>query len=221
MLEGSLDLLTNTQDAAFIVDSEQRIVTWSKAAEEIFGWKPKEAIGRYCFELLEGNPACNGTCYKDCSVVELTRQNLAFPTSIRLVRSKDHDAHWLRITHIGITLTAKRIQAIIVLVNDVSEHMRHRELLDQLAAYAKEHLDRSSSIREDLLPRAPKPQLTGREVEVLRMLAEGGNTQEIAVRMGIQISTVRNHIQKTLEKLGVHTRLEAVLVGIKQKLVDP
>ena len=99
--------------------------------------------------------------------------------------------------------------------------MRHRELLNRLAAYAKEHLDRSSSIREDLLPRAPKPQLTGREVEVLRMLAEGDNTKEIAVRMGIQVSTVRNHIQKTLEKLGVHTRLEAVLVGIKQKLVDP
>jgi DNA-binding NarL/FixJ family response regulator len=53
------------------------------------------------------------------------------------------------------------------------------------------------------------------------MLAEGGETKDIAVRMAIQVSTVRNHVQKILEKLGVHTRLEAVLVAIEQKLVHP
>ncbi len=223
MLDGPLELLSNTQDAVFIVDSDQRIVVWNKAAERILGYKPEDALGQYCFELLEGNLPCSeGTCQKNCNVFELTRQNLPPPTYTRLIRCKDANTHWLRLTHIGIPLSAKSTQAVVVhLVNDIGEQMRDRQLLERLAGYAKEQPDRFGSIEEDPPPPVPEPQLTNREVEVLRMLAEGARTKDIAVRMRIQVSTVRNYIQKILEELGVHTRLEAVLVAIEQKLVHP
>ena len=223
MLDGPLELLSNTQDAVFIVDSDQRIVVWNEAAERILGYKAEEAIGQYCFELLDGNPPCSeGICQKDCNVFELTRRNLAPPTYTRLVRSKDGNTCWLRFTHIGIPLSAESAQAIVVhLVNDVSEQIRDRQLLEQLGGYAKEQPNRFGSIEEDPRLPVPEPQLTNREVEVLRLLAEGSETREMAARMGIKVSTVRNHVQKILEKLGVHTRLEAVLVAIAQKLVHP
>lgn len=61
--------------------------------------------------------------------------------------------------------------------------------------------------------------LTRRELEVLELLAEGMPNPEIAGRLHISINTVRNHVQNLLTKLGAHSRLEAVALGIRQGLV--
>lgn len=52
--------------------------------------------------------------------------------------------------------------------------------------------------------------LTAREKEVLELLAEGKTDREVAAALGLALSTVRNHSQRILEKLGVHSRAEAV-----------
>jgi PAS domain S-box-containing protein len=61
--------------------------------------------------------------------------------------------------------------------------------------------------------REPPPgpsQLTPRQAEVLRHLAAGCSTQQIANHMGLSVETVRNHIRAVLRKLNAHSRLEAV-----------
>jgi DNA-binding NarL/FixJ family response regulator len=52
--------------------------------------------------------------------------------------------------------------------------------------------------------------LTPRELDVLRLLAVGHSTHEVAVLLGILPTTVRSHVKSLLSKLGVHSRLEAV-----------
>lgn len=61
--------------------------------------------------------------------------------------------------------------------------------------------------------------LTHREHEVLTMLAEGMSTRKIADTLNISYATVRNHIQHTINKLHVHSRLEAVIEGQRLNLV--
>lgn len=61
--------------------------------------------------------------------------------------------------------------------------------------------------------------LTQREIQVLRLLAEGCGTDAIADRLVVSVSTARNHIQNILEKLGVHSRMEAVMYGIRHQLI--
>jgi LuxR family transcriptional regulator, regulator of acetate metabolism len=63
-------------------------------------------------------------------------------------------------------------------------------------------------IRRTPLPR--RSQLTPRQGEVLRHLAAGCSTLQIAEHMGLSVETVRNHIRAALRKLGAHSRLEAV-----------
>ena len=53
--------------------------------------------------------------------------------------------------------------------------------------------------------------LTGREREVLELLATGSLYKEIAARLGVTIDTVRTHLRKIYEKLHVHSRTEAVV----------
>lgn len=55
--------------------------------------------------------------------------------------------------------------------------------------------------------------MSGRETEVLSLLHEGLKTREIADRLHISPATVRNHIQRILGKLKVHSRLQAVLAA--------
>ena len=63
-------------------------------------------------------------------------------------------------------------------------------------------------------------QLTPREVEVIRVLAEGLSDKEVADRLCIASKTVRVHVANILEKLGLESRLQLVLFAARHGLVD-
>jgi DNA-binding CsgD family transcriptional regulator len=62
--------------------------------------------------------------------------------------------------------------------------------------------------------------MTGRELEVLELLAQGRSTQEVADTLGISVLTVRGHVRRVLVKLGVHSRLEAVAFALRRGLIQ-
>ncbi len=68
--------------------------------------------------------------------------------------------------------------------------------------------------------RASAVKLTDRELEVLRLVAQGMNNREIAKRLFISENTVKNHVRNMLEKLQLHSRMEAVMYAVREKLLD-
>jgi DNA-binding NarL/FixJ family response regulator len=62
---------------------------------------------------------------------------------------------------------------------------------------------------------------TPREREILISLAQGMSGAQIAAALSISPRTVRTHISNLLEKLGVHSRLEAVSYALRHGLIDP
>jgi len=62
-------------------------------------------------------------------------------------------------------------------------------------------------------------EITSRETDVLRMLAQGLVNKDIAARLGISEHTVKFHISSILDKLGASTRTEAVTLGIRRGLI--
>jgi DNA-binding NarL/FixJ family response regulator len=62
-------------------------------------------------------------------------------------------------------------------------------------------------------------ELTAREIEVLRMLAEGLGNKEIASRLGVTDHTIKFHISSILGKLGAASRTEAVTMGVRMGLI--
>jgi len=62
--------------------------------------------------------------------------------------------------------------------------------------------------------------LTARELDVLRLLAEGSGNKEIALRLKISEHTIKFHISSILGKLGVSSRTEAVSRGLRAGLID-
>src|SRR3954454_10191412 len=66
----------------------------------------------------------------------------------------------------------------------------------------------------------PVPRLTDRELDVLRLVAQGLTNREVAEQLFIAENTVKNHVRNILEKLHLHSRMEAVLYAVREKLFD-
>jgi DNA-binding NarL/FixJ family response regulator len=85
------------------------------------------------------------------------------------------------------------------------------KLLNEFSAMAKSGEDR---------PQVPTPKLTDREMEVLRLVATGMNNRDIAKQLYISENTVKNHIRNILEKLHLHSRMEAVVYAVREKMIQ-
>jgi DNA-binding NarL/FixJ family response regulator len=68
--------------------------------------------------------------------------------------------------------------------------------------------------------RAPRPTLTGRELDILRQLAQGLGNKEIARALFISEATVKTHLSRIYGKLEVDTRSGAVAVAKEQRILD-
>jgi PAS domain S-box-containing protein len=75
-------------------------------------------------------------------------------------------------------------------------------------------------IEIDQPPPTAHPHLTPRQTEVLRLLEHGRSTSQIAEELHLSIETVRNHIRHILRALGVHSRLEAVALTRRDRLLE-
>jgi DNA-binding NarL/FixJ family response regulator len=67
---------------------------------------------------------------------------------------------------------------------------------------------------------APAAQLTNRELQVLREVAQGRSNREIAEALFISENTVKNHIRNMLEKLQMKSRMEAAMYAVRSNLLD-
>jgi DNA-binding NarL/FixJ family response regulator len=85
------------------------------------------------------------------------------------------------------------------------------KLLTEFAAMSK---------RADERQQLPAPRLTEREMEVLKLVAQGLNNRDIAKELFISENTVKNHIRNILEKLHLHSRMEAVVYAVREKLLE-
>ncbi len=66
----------------------------------------------------------------------------------------------------------------------------------------------------------PALKLTERELEVLRLVAKGLSNRDVASQLAISENTVKNHVRNILEKLQLHSRMEAVMYAVRAKLVE-
>ena len=85
------------------------------------------------------------------------------------------------------------------------------KLLNEFAAMAR---------KDEQKQQMPAPRLTDREMEVLALVAQGMNNRDIAKELFISENTVKNHVRNILEKLHLHSRMEAVVYAVREKLLE-
>lgn len=111
---------------------------------------------------------------------------------------------------ISIEEVANAVRAVHAGQSLISPSMASK-LLNEFASMVKRGEDRQT---------LPVPRLTQRELEVLRLVAQGLNNRDIAKELFISENTVKNHVRNILEKLHLHSRMEAVVFAVREKILD-
>ncbi len=197
----------------FAVDEEEHIVFWNGAASRILGFRKDEVLGRKCYEVIgDGPDYCGHTdCGPNCEVLQRARGGRGTESYDVMAKTSSGSHRLLNVSIVVLKGKTAQSTLAVHLFRDVSEARRsqlevQRGLLE--ASQASGHRDGD-----------PRGQLTRRESEVLRLLATGLGNAKIAEMMGISVTTVRNHIDHVLTKLGVHSKLEAVVYAARHRIV--
>jgi len=144
------------------------------------------------------------------------------PTCIARLRDAAPEARVLVITGLGddATLAAARSAGC---AGVITKDRAARDLVEAVRAVACGapigEADASGAGAARERSAATGRTLSPRELEVLAHLAVGETTQDVADSLAISSVTVRNHIQRILAKLGAHSRLEAVALGIERGFI--
>jgi PAS domain S-box-containing protein len=214
--------LATAADGAFITDADQRVVFWNQAAERILGYTFDEVIRQPCYAILEGRDDRGRlVCRKHCRVSVTALTGGAVANYDSLVRTKSNGARWVNMSTLAFLANGRPADTMVVhLFRNITQKKQNEQLLHQVLKAAQ---DLEGEEVSQGAPPTPVEDLganlTHREREVLSLLAQGFKTDDIAQSLSISPSTVRNHIRNILQKLKVHSRLEAVVYAIKNGLV--
>jgi DNA-binding NarL/FixJ family response regulator len=93
------------------------------------------------------------------------------------------------------------------------------EVLIPVELFAKAIARQHKVVTDEEARRRLSAQFTPRELDVLRLLAEGYDTADLAARLNIAPHTVEWHVRHVIEKLGVHSKLQAVIAAARVGLI--
>ncbi len=206
-----LDLLAEGDPPAFATDSRERIVFWNDGATALLGRRSEEALGRHCYDVLCGRDVFgNRLCYSNCPVAAMARAEepiSGFEVRVPSVRPGVLPA-LLHVTILRVPGPRRDMFTLVHVMAPVDEAARVSRMLGGSEAPAP-----AASAAE-------APPLTPRETEILQLVAAGLQNKEIAERLSLSLATVRNHVHNTLEKLGVHSKLEMTSLAFRNGWVE-
>ncbi len=224
------DTLCNTGDGVYIVDVNKRIVRWNKGAEKILNYSEIDVLNHDCYRVISGKtshekPFCGQNCKIHASALKGAPQK----NFDLLTQTHEGEPLWL---NVSIVAPASAEEPFVVhIIRDVTREKKTGLAIDQFLTNLEDHglspketSAEKPAIKHFAAARNPAPDrppvaLSGRELEVLTLLAEGLSTKGLAQKLNISHFTARNHIQNILVKLDLHSKAQAVSFAFKKGIL--
>ena len=216
MLEHDLfAFLETTADAAFTVDERGLICSWNRAAEKLFGHTASSVLQKPCSTLFQGRgPEGTTVCCQDCLVLQCGAEQRPIEHYDLEVNGRSGRL-WVNISILQHRDARSGRTLHVHLARDITLRKKKEELSGKLLGAAKD----LAALPEDAGGMAPVAPLSEQEKKVLRLLGEGKGAREAARALKISDRTLRNHLHHANQKLGTHSRLEAVLLAAKRGML--
>ncbi len=196
-------------------DREARITSWSSAAQRLLGFTAEEMLGKRFFDAVGARDTFgNRFCSRGCGFHDMVLAG----ESVRTFEMQVTDSKGALVrTFVSVAAEGGHRKGSLIyhLRLDLRRltdrrHASDRRRLRGLGRGAVDPMSNGAAVAWGLSPR---------EIQVLRCLAGGGDTEEISSQLGISATTVRNHVQRLLRKLSVHGRLEAIALAYRHKII--
>ena len=219
--ESIFALLSTAHFGAYVVSLDQTIVFWNRYAERISGYSSESVLGRRCYDAISGLTPSGvlSVCQQGCPSALAVRSG-QLPSTIRTrILCASGERKEVSITPILIGGSPDNDPLIAHLFTDQIERtlpvVAEDGQADSMGVGSPVPDTRALAATEQGTRR-----LTGRELEVLRLVALGLDTPSIARELGISQHTVLNHIRHFRRKLNATTKLDAVVSAIRLGLLD-
>jgi PAS domain S-box-containing protein len=195
----AIEIVNRTSLPAVATDQGERILGWNGAAQRLFGYSAQRVVGRELQEFLRESPPCGqrGRSNRQRLFEEMVYSGRGLPC-LEFEACKP-SGEVLRVA-----------ASVVVIVGPEPSMPRFVYLMKPLAIPPR-------GVEEDA--GASPPKLTPRQLDVLRLMAAGQSTDEIADALCVTVHTVRSHIQQIHGSLGVGNRLAAVCTALRLGLV--
>lgn len=218
--EALLSALETATCGAYAVSVDQKIVFWNYSAERILGHTADEVMGKRCYDVVAGlspgglAPECLGGCP---SMRYLRAGLVPAPVKLRLLCASG-ERKWVTVSPMVVAGVFRDAPLLVHLFEETMEadEASGEPLREGLAATGGAVLSDQPRVTA-VTPE--RPILSRREMEVLRLMAQGWETQRIATELGISRHTVRNHIRNLRQRLNASTKLDAVVKGIRMGIL--
>ena len=192
--------------AAIVVSANGHIVEASQSARAMLGLRSVGPVAAPCWKVVagrtrDGRPACS----PDCPILSGASGGARFGPDEEIVSGgRSGSRPPVRVWHIPVRVAGSRF--VIHHLSDMRTRAARDRIADRfdLIVSGPPSAERSASRFEHV------GGLTPRELEILRSMSEGLTTREVAERLGIRPTTVRNHVARLLSKLGARNRVEAL-----------
>jgi PAS domain S-box-containing protein len=217
--------LEKTAEGALVTDGGGCVRFWNHAAERLFGVSSTEVEGKPCHEVLRGKTlAGRPVCSPTCSVFSRLTEGKGIKNFDIQTTTQSGLVIWLNVSSIPVPSTPKGRYLVVHLFHEIGKLGKIRQLTKELYGIVgglgekplqlEKEMGCTTEEQPEIPPSLP---LSKREREILRSLAEGMDTKQIADHLCISQITVRNHVQHILEKLGAHSRLEALAIVFRPR----
>jgi DNA-binding NarL/FixJ family response regulator len=154
----------------------------------------------------------------DVTIMDLKMPGMSGLQATEQIRQEYPDANIIILTtYDGDEDIFKAVQA------GAATYLLKESIADELVRVVREVFRGGRPISENiaarLAARIGRPALTPRELDVLRLIADGLRNKEIGGKLGISEETVQVHVKNLLSKLGVHDRTEAVTIALRRGIM--
>ncbi len=170
------------------------------------------STGREAIEQFRG-------CRPDVTLMDLQMPDISGIEAIIAIRSEFPDA---RI--VVLTTYAGDVQVVRSLKAGARGYLLkgnvHTDLLDTIRAVHAGRKRIPAEVAAELALHTTEGQLTSRELEILKLIAQGNANKEIAAQLSIREDTVKSHVGNILEKLGANDRTHAVTIGARRGIIE-
>ncbi len=215
----ALQIVKRAEGPAIATDRRSRILGWNTAARELFEHADaKEVIGKPLHSALDVRDAFGNRL--DLAQMPLHQMvTRGEPIQGFEIQARKNRGEPVRLLVSVVVVLGRRETEweVVYLLRPILRRRKADEVIERVLANpanGRHVLDRKESGNEKNVP-----DLTRRQSDVLRLLAQGFSNEEIAKALFLSVFTVRSHVQSLLEKLGVHSKVEAVSRAFRDRLI--
>jgi DNA-binding NarL/FixJ family response regulator len=157
--------------------------------------------------------------HPDITLMDLQMPEMSGIDAISAIRGEFPEARIIVLTtYVGDFQVSRALKAGVR--GYLLKGMLRQELLETIRAVHAGRKRLSTEVAAEIAEHATDDILTSREIDVLRLIAEGNANKEIAGKLSLTEETVKGYVKNILAKLSVNDRTHAVTIGLKRGMID-